>query len=265
MYSLIKLASKYIQYFITASNGRGHGVHSPFVFDFIKNVLNDRRHFYAYDHIEDIRRKMITDETVLTIEDFGAGSTAVKGNQRKVSSIARSSLKPAKFGQLLFRIVHYYGLSTIVELGTSLGVTTGYLASPNTKNAVATFEGAAQVAAVAQQNFVALGLGNIQIVRGNFDDTLQPALCNMPAIDLAFVDGNHRKEPTLRYFEQLLPKANENSIFIFDDIHWSKDMEQGWDQIKKHPSVTLTIDLFFIGLVFFRKEQKKVQHFSVRF
>lgn len=265
MYSLVKLASKFIKYFVTASNGKGHGMHSPFVFDFIKNVLNDKRQFYAYSSIEDIRKQLITDDTVLTIEDFGAGSTVVKGSQRKVSSIARSSLKPAKFGQLLFRIVNFYHPGTIVELGTSLGVTTAYLAAPDRNNQVITFEGAQQVADVAQRNFDGLGYENIMIVRGNFDDTLHVALNQIPSIQLAFVDGNHRKEPTLRYFEQLLPKASENSIFIFDDIHWSKDMEEAWEIIRAHPSVTLTIDLFFIGLVFFRKEQKKVQHFSIRF
>jgi predicted O-methyltransferase YrrM len=265
MYSLVKLASKYLHYFITASNGKGHGVHSPFVFDFIKNVLNDKRYFYAYDSVEGVRKKMITDETLLKVEDFGAGSTVVKGNSRKVSSIARSSLKPAKFGQLMFRIVNYYGLKNIVELGTSLGVTTAYLASPAIENRVTTFEGSKEIAAVAQRNFETLQLENIEIVRGTFDQTLKGKLKETANIDLAFVDGNHRKEPTIRYFEQLLPKAADNSIFIFDDIHWSSEMEEAWEHIRRHPSVTLTIDLFFIGLVFFRKENKMVQHFSIRF
>ena len=265
MYSLVKIATKYIRYFFTACNGRGHGVHSPFVFDFIKNVLNDKRQFYAYTTVEDIRKQLITNETMLTIQDFGAGSTLVKGDQRKVSSIARASLKPAKYGQLLFRIVNYYHCKHIVELGTSLGVTTAYLASPSMQNQVVTFEGAEEVAALARKNFEALQLTNIELVQGNFDETLQARLLQLPAVDLAFIDGNHRREPTERYFEQLLQKANEHSIFIFDDIHWSPEMEAAWKTICGHPAVTLTIDLFFIGIVFCRKEQKHVQHFTVRF
>jgi predicted O-methyltransferase YrrM len=265
MYSSFTLASKYLSYFLTASNGKGHGVHSPFVFDFITHVLNDKRQFYAYQELEQVRRDLLSDNTVLTIEDFGAGSTIHKTNQRKVSDIARSSLKPKKYGQLMFRMVDYYKANTIVELGTSLGITTGYLASGNLKGQVYTFEGARQVAAVARKNFEKLSLNNIEVIEGNFDNTLQPQLNKIGNVDFAFVDGNHREEPTIQYFEQLLTKASEYSVFIFDDIHWSKGMEAAWKHIQQHSSVTLTIDLFFIGLVFFRKEQKVPQHFRVRF
>lgn len=265
MYSPIKLASKYLSYYLSAFNSKGHGVHSPFVFDFITNVLNDSRTFYAYQELEQLRQELLLDKRLLTIEDFGAGSVVYKSNQRKVSDIARSSLKPKKFGQLMFRMVDYYKANNIIELGTSLGITTGYLASGNLKSNVYSFEGAKQVAAVANQNFEKLSLKNIQIIEGNFDNTLQPILNTIQTIDFAFVDGNHRREPTIQYFEQLLTKGTEHSVFIFDDIHWSTGMEEAWKYIQRHNAVTLTIDLFFIGLVFFRKEQKVVQHFKIRF
>lgn len=265
MYSAFKLASKYFSYYLTASNSKGHGVHSPFVFDFITNVLNDSRQFYAYQELEQLRHDLLSNKKLLSIEDFGAGSTVHKSNQRKVSDIARSSLKPKKYGQLMFRMVDYYKANNIVELGTSLGITTAYLAAGNLKGQVYTFEGAKQVAEVARQNFEKVSLNNIEIIEGNFDNTLQSQLNKISRIDFAFVDGNHRKEPTIQYFEQLLAKASEHSVFIFDDIHWSKGMEEAWKYIQQHPSVTLTIDLFFIGLVFFRKEQKVAQHFAVRF
>jgi predicted O-methyltransferase YrrM len=162
-------------------------------------------------------------------------------------------------------MVDYYKVNTVVELGTSLGVTTGYLAAANLKGKVYTFEGAKEVAKVAIENFATLSLEHIKLIDGNFDETLQPALEDIDKVDLAFVDGNHRKEPTIEYFNKLLEKASERSIFIFDDIHWSGGMEEAWEHIKQHPMVTLTIDLFFIGLVFFRKEQKVAQHFSIRF
>ncbi len=153
----------------------------------------------------------------------------------------------------------------MVELGTSLGITTCYLASGNKDALVYTFEGAPQIAAVANKNFQHLNFKNILLVQGNFDDTLSAQLTKIPSVNFAFVDGNHRKQPTINYFYQLLEKANENSIFIFDDIHWSNEMEEAWKEIQNHTSVTLTIDLFFIGIVFFRKEQKIPQHFAIRF
>ena len=181
MYSLVKITLKYLRYFFTSSNGRGHGVHSPFVFDFIKNVLNDKRYFYAYQYAEEVRKKMLIDERELTIQDFGAGSSQVKGNKRKVSSITRSSLKPAKYGQLLFRMVNYYQPASVIELGTSLGVTTAYLALANTNVMVNTMEGATEVADIALENFKGLALNNINLVKGNFDETLSGCWRNMSA------------------------------------------------------------------------------------
>jgi len=265
MYSLAVISLKYVRYFITAANGRGHGVHSPFVFDFIKNVLNDKRQFYAFDTIENARNNLLASKAVILVNDMGAGSAVMPTSKRRVSAIAKSSLKPARFGQLMFRMVNYYHFNTMVELGTSLGITTSYMALANTSGRVITMEGSSEIAALAQLNFWQLKAHNIKLVEGNFDDTLPNVIASLKKVDLAFIDGNHRREPTLQYFTTLLSKTHQNSILIFDDIHWSSSMENAWKIIKNHPSVTLTIDLFFVGLVFFRKEQKQKQHFSIRF
>ena len=265
MYSPFKLASGFLSYWFRASSGKGHGVHSPFVFDFITHVLNDKKEYYAYAPIERLRQQLLSDETVLTIDDFGAGSRTGIQKKRTVQSIARSALKPRKFSQLLFRIVNYYQPAQILELGTSLGITSSYLATANTTAKLVTMEGAPEVAAVAQQNFKKLGLQNIELVNGNFDETLLPKLQELNSVDLAFIDGNHREEPTVRYFKQLLPYCTENSILVFDDIHWSEEMEQAWETIKANERVLLSIDLFFIGLVFFHRDFKVKQHFAIRF
>jgi len=265
MYSPFQLAKKYFEYYLKASNGKGHGVHSPFVFNFITNVLNDKKHYDCYKNIEALRNNLKRDETVLIIEDFGAGSRVNAQQQRKVSAIANSALKPKKFGQLLYRIAQHYKPENILELGTSLGITTSYLATGNPKAKLITMEGAAAVANVARKNFMELGLQNISIIEGNFDNTLSATIQQLKKVDLAFIDGNHREEPTINYYHQLLNVINDHSILIFDDIHWSKEMEAAWQHIKDDEAVTLTIDLFFIGLVFFRKENKVKQHFSIRF
>ncbi|HUS02558.1 MAG TPA: class I SAM-dependent methyltransferase [Chitinophagaceae bacterium] len=265
MYSRSQLAKKYIHYYLTASNGKGHGVHSPFVFDFIKNVLNDKKDYDRYHSIEKLRGELLQDRRSIEVEDFGAGSLAVPHRQKKISDITRSFLKTKKFAQLLFRIVQYYKPATIVELGTSLGITTAYIACAHKASEVFTLEGSKNVAAIAEDNFEKLGLQNVKVVKGNFDDTLPGLLSEIEKIDLVFVDGNHRKVPTLHYFQKFLQKSNDQSVFIFDDIHWSAEMEAAWKEIQQHPSVTLTIDLFFIGLVFFKKDIKAKQHFVIRF
>jgi len=265
MYSAIQLTKKYLQYYVTASNGRGHGIHSPFVFDFINKVLNDKSDYEYYHPIEKLRKELLHDKTMVEVQDFGAGSLAVPNKKKKVSDITRSVLKSKKFAQLLFRIVRYYKAETIVELGTSLGITTIYLAAANKNSEMFTLEGSENIAAIAQNNFQKIGLQNIKLIQGNFDDTLPDLLSKIKKIDLAFADGNHRKMPTLNYFQQFLQKSTDQSVFIFDDIHWSTEMEAAWKEIQQHPAVTLTIDLFFIGLVFFKKDFKAKQHFIIRF
>lgn len=265
MYSKSQLARRYIRYWLHASNGKGHGVHSPFVFELIEKVLNNRKPYHAYASIEALRRSLKRDNRMLTIEDFGAGSRVDGSRQRAVGSIARSALKPAKFGQLLFRLVNHYQPATLLELGTSLGITSAYLASGNPNGHLITMEGAKAVAAVARENFAKLGLSNISLVEGNFDETLPAVLQQTERIDFAFIDGNHRYQPTIDYFNQLLGKAHAGSMIILDDIHWSREMEQAWEEVQLHPQVTMTIDLFFIGIVLFRNEFKIKQHFTIRY
>lgn len=265
MYSAIQLTKKYLQYYFTASNGKGHGMHSPFVFRFILSVLNNQAGEAPPREIERLRKVLQQDKRMLKIEDFGAGSRVAKSQQRTVAQLARSALKPKKYAQLLFRLVRVYQPQTILELGTSLGLTTAYLANGHPAAEVVTIEGSQTIAAVAAQNFATLGLHKIRQEVGDFDAVLPAVIQQLSSIDLAYVDGNHRYQPTVRYFHQLLPKITNDSILVFDDIHWSQEMEKAWKEIKQHPSVQCTVDIFFLGFVFFRREFKAKQHFTIRF
>lgn len=263
MFSSLQLALKYLRYYVTAANGKGHGIHSPFVFELVTKVLNDKTNYEVYRKVELQRSLLLGNETIIEVDDFGAGSVKGLKKQRVVQQIAATSLKPKKYAQLLYRLVQYFQPKQVLELGTSLGITTSYLASAQLSPQVVTMEGSPAIAAIAQQTFDHLQLKNIELITGNFDETL--ATVAHRQLDFVFIDGNHRKEPTLRYFEQLLSSLNSASVVVFDDIHWSREMEDAWEAVKLHSSVTLTIDLFFIGLVFFRKEQKEKEHFVIRF
>ncbi len=265
MYSKPKLAFKYIHYLLTAHNGKGHGMHSPFVFELIQNILNDKKHYEEYEKVENLRKNLLADNAIIQVEDFGAGSSVTKSNSRTISSIAKNAAKSKKIGQLLFRMVKYYQPKHIVELGTSLGITSSYLALANPDAVMTTMEGAEEIAKRAKRHFEKLNIAHIELVKGNFDDTLESVIQQFPTIDFSFIDGNHRQKPTERYFQSLLERTNNNSVMIFDDIHWSSEMEAAWNNIKNHPSVRCSIDLFFIGMVFFRQEFKEKQHFVIRF
>jgi predicted O-methyltransferase YrrM len=239
-------------------------MHSPFVFDFILNVLNNRSGYFPPGQIEELRRQLLSDNRLINGSDMGAGSRSA-AIKKRVSHIARTALKPKKYARMLYRLVKHYHPRTILELGTSLGLTTSYLHYGNPAARLITIEGNTGIAEKARENFEKLDISGIESITGNFDDVLFQQLNNIGMIDLAFVDGNHRLKPTIHYFQQLLEHIHSGSILVFDDIHWSSEMEEAWKQICEHPQVCYTIDIFFLGFVFFRNEFKVKQNFVVRF
>ena len=240
-------------------------MHSPFVFDFILNVLNNKSDYKAPTEIEQARNRLLRDKSIIEIQEIGAGSRSSSAKQRTVSEIAHAALKSKRFAQLLFRLVKHYQPLNIVELGTSLGITTSYLSKANPSATVVTIEGNRQTADIAKNNFGKLNCKNIQLLPGNFDSLLPSVLSRQTSIDLAYIDGNHRYQPTINYFHQFLSKSHNQTILVFDDIHWSAEMEKAWEEIKSHPFVQYTIDIFFLGFVFFRPDFKVKQNFSIRF
>ncbi|MBU3715006.1 MAG: class I SAM-dependent methyltransferase [Ferruginibacter sp.] len=265
MYSAFTISRKFLKYWISASNGKGHGIHSPFVYEFIEKVLNDKKQYECYQPIETQRKNLLSNNESIEVEDFGAGSTVIKTKKRKINAIAGSSLKPKKYAQLLFRIAKFYQPKHIIELGTSLGITASYLSSACPNGKLSSFEGSKAIANIAKKNLKTTGCNNSEVYIGEFSKTLPEYLKTNNTVDFAFIDGNHKKEPTINYFNWILEHSNDYTIMVFDDIYWSKEMEEAWESIKKHESVTLSIDLFFIGLIFLRKEFKVKQHFIIRY
>ena len=256
----LKLIYKYIKHSFTAKNTGGHGVHSPFMYQFSHFVLQENHPFYAFNSIEDLRERMLRDKRILSVTDFGTGVN----RSRSVGDIAAKSLKPAKQSQLLFRIVHYIKAQTVLELGTSLGITTAYLASLSPQIKCITIEGCPQIASVAKENFIKLGLDNIELEVGEIDIILPRIVEITPRLDIVFIDANHRSNSVLQYFELCLQRIHNNSIIIIDDIYWSDDMEVAWQTIKDHPKVTSSIDLFYMGIVFFNPDLNKM-HYKMRY
>ncbi len=253
---------RYLRFLL--KSGNAHGLHSPFVFDLYTQIIRSSRHYYNFDAIEDLRSRLLTNTDTIEVKDFGAGSKTTSASRRSIRAIARYALKNVRLGQLLFRLVNHFQPPIILDLGTSLGITTAYLASACRDASVYTFEGCKETLGIARKHFEQLGLTLIFPIEGNIDETLPRQLAQLPQVDFVFFDANHRLEPTLRYFKQCLTKAHEGSVFVFDDIYWSAEMAEAWRQIKTHEAVTLTIDLFYVGIVFFRQKQP-VQHFMLRF
>ncbi len=243
-------------------NSKGpHRVHSPFVYNLYMNQILENRNYYIYDEIERLRNQLLLSDKTIDWEEVGAGK---KINKRKISDLAKTSLAPAKYARLLHRLTLHFTPNITLELGTCLGITSIYLAKSNSNTQVITIEANSACCEIAQKNFDALKINNIQLIKGTFTEHLPELLKLHVVFGFVFIDGDHKFESTVNYVNQLLPNLSESSVLILDDIHWSSDMNKAWQFVKQLPQVTVTIDIFRMGIVFFHKGQSK-EHFTLRF
>ncbi|MFS0489757.1 O-methyltransferase [Leadbetterella byssophila] len=248
----------FLRYYIKAGNA--HSIHSPFVFELYTKIYKDFTPQEEFQELENLRKKLRADDRAIQITDFGAGSHY---KNRTIKDIAKHALKSPFWAQFFFRIIRHYNYSHILELGTSLGLTTSYLAKAAPTGKVYTLEGCPQTLQVAEENFDQLELSHIHTYVGNIDQTLPDLLERIEKLDFALLDANHRYTPTLSYFEQCLAKVHERSVLVFDDIYWSDEMKKAWQEIQKRKEVSLSLDFFHVGMVFFRKGVEK-QHFVLK-
>lgn len=261
---LFQFAADFLKHRLTAKTR--HGTHSPFVYRLTDKVIYDFSVIKVHEKIEKQRKKVLNDDSYIEVTDLGAGSHLNKNRRRKVSDIARHALKSPRTAQLIYRLAKDRQPCKILELGTSLGITTAYLSAANPQVKVVTMEGCPETAKIAAAQFRELGLTNVELKTGNFDELLpaELALTGSPSPDFIYIDGNHTKEATLRYFNLCRQYAHEGTLLLFDDIYWSRGMKEAWEIIKSCPEVSVTVDLFWLGLVYFRKGQAK-ENFKIRF
>ena len=251
----------YLKFLWKSSNQ--HGVHSPFVFMLVTQCFYDKQKKPEYALLKNYRKALLASEETIDVTDFGAGSRVFRSNKRAVAKIASTAGIRPKRAELLFRIMRYLKPQTVLEIGTSLGLATSAIALGNKKATITTLEGCTATAKIAQEALQKLSVKNVSCTITEFDSFLNADQLCSKKYDLVYFDGNHAKKATLAYFEQLLPTTHNDSVWVFDDIHWSADMEEAWEAIKKHPKTRVTIDTFQWGLVFFRTEQAK-EHFVIR-
>lgn len=261
---MLFIVKSYIKFLSNSTNE--HGVHSPFVFDFVMKCIYDKTNYPEYEVLKNYRKFLLENKNTIEVTDFGAGSRVFKSNNREIAKIAQTAGISQKNAELLFRIVRYFQPKTILEIGTSLGLATSALSSGNQNAEIISLEGCPNTMAITKEMFqnssFKFNAENIKFVNTKFEDYLSNCQLKTENWQLIYFDGNHSKKATLAYFEALLSTISNDSVWIFDDIHWSPDMEEAWESIKNHPEVSVTIDTFQWGIVFFRKEQNK-EHFII--
>lgn len=261
----LKTILKYINYKLTAYTE--HDLHSPFLYNFYMELIKNEHPFGDFEELNTVRKELQKNSTAIEITDFGAGSKKLKSNKRPVNDITKHGIAQKKQAEFLYRLLNKFTPKTVVELGTSIGLTSLYLSKAVPKSNIYTIEGCPNLYQFSKQLFKTStdAASNIISINGNFNTEFPKLLSKIDSLDFLYIDGNHAYEPTMNYFKQALEKKNVNSIFVFDDIYWSEEMQKAWKEICNHKDVTLSLDLFYFGIVFFRTENKEKEHFVLKF
>ncbi|MCS7028495.1 MAG: class I SAM-dependent methyltransferase [Bacteroidia bacterium] len=232
-----------------------YNIHSPFVFEFWQNVIQPARKDMLYQtHILPILRQLYANKSQLAKHDLGTGKNS---GTETVARVAKTSSIVPKYGHILHQIVRYFKPQIMIELGTCFGISTRYLCHDFTGTHFYSIEGSPQRLQIAQSCLSDFDSTKLILIQGSFENVLPQILEKHSYIDLVFVDGNHTFEATQKYFTLILPHVHAGTLLIFDDIHWSKGMCRAWKYIYTHPKVTLSIDLFQIGICFFNSRLAK--------
>lgn len=246
----------FIKHFFVAKRN-GHGVHSPFAYKLCEDVFYNTYPYSAFEDLKKIRQELLSNNQKIEIEDFGAGSKTFKSNVRKIKDIAKKGISPSLQSQILYRLFNFLKCRNGIELGSSIGLNALYLSKVNKNAAIISIEGSQSLYAFAKQLAANNNGTNIEFIHAKFDDAFPKILEKLATIDFLYIDGNHTYAATLNYFNLALSKTNKESVMVFDDIYWSEEMTKAWNEIKNHPSVTLSIDTFYFGLIFFKEEFKE--------
>lgn len=258
-----KTILKYINYRLTSYTE--HDLHSPFLYNFYMELIKNENPFNDFEDLNALRKQLQSNSTTIEITDFGAGSKKLNSNKRQIKQIAKHGIAQKKQAEFLYRLLNKFTPKTIVELGTSVGLTSLYLSKALPKSTIYTIEGCPALFQFSNKLFKTENAKNITSINGNFNIEFPKLLSKIDSLDFLYIDGNHAYEPTINYFKLALDKKNTNSIFVFDDIYWSEEMQKVWKEICAHKDVTLSLDLFYFGIVFFKTENKEKEHFVLKF
>jgi len=253
-------AARFLRYLLFSGHRNGHGIHSPFAFHIVSRIFRNKIEPGIVFNIESIRKKLLNDRRSIPVRDLGAGSKKKKSNLRKVSEITRYSAVSRKYGILLSNMSKVFGSPMVLEFGTSFGISTMYMAASCSGAKVITMEGCEATSEIASASFREGGFTNIFLLNGPFDDLLPEIIEGKKCPGLVFIDGNHRKVPLIKYFKQVADIAGPDSVVVIDDINYSGEMAEAWSEIKNHPDVTMSVDIFRMGMVFFKKGLNHVNY-----
>ncbi|MCF8236593.1 MAG: class I SAM-dependent methyltransferase [Saprospiraceae bacterium] len=242
MFKLIQLFTYYWQ------ARTAYSMHSPLLYSFCREVLDDRRSFYAFEEIEIWRYHLLHESSELHVVDLGAGGQDALDQNRIVSSIAKTSLSPPWKCRYLFRMVLWWKPDLLLEFGTSLGVSTAYLAAASIHTPLITVDGSDSHLQLARKGWNKLGLDHIEEWNLSFQQAIQRIPWDQHGRILIYLDGDHRPARVLEILQTIQEKTRHPFLVIIDDIRWSDDMWAGWQEWRSAFQSGAWLDLYQVGI-----------------
>ncbi len=241
----------YLRHLLTARSTAGHGVHSPYIYDFLTKVVRNKTDVKIVSQVESLRRNMLSDKRSIMVTDLGAGSVTRAGGERRVAEIARTAALPAKEAGLLSRIVRSKEQGIILELGTSLGISTLALALAAPERRVITVEGCPVLAAIARENLLKYGAANAEVLAMEFSAAIESLRNEGLSVSFAFIDGNHRGTALDEYVSKIAAMG-DNMIIVADDIRLTKEMFRAWRSVAASGIATVSMETLRLGILFIK-------------
>ena len=215
---------------------KGFGVHSPFVFNLITKVIEEKCSYYSFYDIELLRKQLL----------FREGEINYPDRQNK-----------GKRKTLLFRLTNYFKSKNILQIGTTMGLSTLYLTSYATGLKCIALENVPEFATTARQAFAKEGRNPVDLRIGNYKDLLPQALNDINSLDFVFFNTLYEQHNNLWLFNECMKYAHNDTVFVFEGIKASRKMRELWEEICACPEVTVTLDLYSLGIVLFNKKLHK--------
>ena len=250
---------KYLIHQFNLKHRHGHGIHSPYLFEFVNGVIYNDIRTEVPGWLTALHRQLRRERAMLTATGPGAPSTVKGGPQRSVRSFVKGSSVSLKYGALLFRISRWFRPGVILELGTGLGISTLYLSAGSPGIPVHTIEGISERADFSEGLFKRSSLTTVKVHVGEIEEVLESLAGEVKGRMLVFVDGNHRFDPTIGYLKWILGQAGAESVVVMDDLYWSKEMARAWHEIISWPEVRMSIDLYQMGVLLLRTDLNKTE------
>jgi len=180
--------------------------------------------------------------------DLGAGNSDGKSNYKKISKIVHRETLPFSAALIMSVWAKKKKAKKILELGTSLGLTTSVLAAI-TNAEITSIEGDPVLQRFARFTARKTGVEDkIHFILGDFDHYLEK-LMQSTQFDIIFVDGNHTYQATMRYFRIISRLQPSGTIVIFDDINWSEGMRKAWKEIKNSSETKVIFNFVRTGII----------------